>query len=62
MHQLRGTMEKLLRELEDDIVITNSSDARRAFLNKTAYRYAIWTERLRTVVRRLGRFRRKPRR
>ncbi len=42
-------MEKTLRELEDETVISNPKGRGRTWMRKLAYRYAWWKDRLKRL-------------
>jgi len=46
MQVYRSPMEKILKQLEDDMVITNPKDRWRAFRLKFIYRCAYWVDRI----------------
>jgi hypothetical protein len=46
MELYRSPMEKILKQLEDDLVITNPKDRGKAFRLKIVYRCAYWADRI----------------
>lgn len=46
MEIYRSPMEKILKQLEDSLVITNPKDRCRAFRLKVIYRCAYWADRV----------------
>lgn len=49
MNIYRSPMEKTLRELEDETVISNPKGRGRTWMRKLAYRYAWWKDRLKRL-------------
>ncbi|UCF91038.1 MAG: hypothetical protein JSW39_22580 [Desulfobacterales bacterium] len=48
----RTPMQKILKQMEDDTIITNPKDPGKTFLRKIAYRRAYWADRLKKIFRR----------
>ena len=55
MRIYRSTMEKILSQMEDDTLITNSKDPFRAFYYKLIYMCCYHADRLRQIYRRVFR-------
>jgi len=49
MKAFRSAMEKILDEQENGVVVTNPNEPVRTFFRKVAFRFAVWTERLRRL-------------
>ncbi len=52
MEIYRSPMEKILKQLEDSLVITNPKDRCKAFRLKVIYRCAYWADRVAGFFRR----------
>jgi hypothetical protein len=52
METYRSPMEKILKQLENDLVITNPKDRGKAFRLKVVYRCAYWADRIGRIFRR----------
>jgi hypothetical protein len=52
MKTYRSPMEKILKQLEDDLVITNPKERCKAFRLKIIYRCAYWADRIGKFFRR----------
>jgi hypothetical protein len=52
MKTYRSPMEKILKQLEDDLVITNPKERGKAFRLKIIYRCAYWVDRIGKFFRR----------
>lgn len=60
MEVYRNPMEKILKEMENETVITNPKEPGKTFLRKTAYRFSYWADRLKRVFERRQRDGRQP--
>ena len=45
-------MEKILKQMENDTIITNPKDPGKTFLRKITYLCAYWTDRLKRIFKR----------
>ena len=45
-------MEKILKEQENETVVTNPDEPARTFFRKLAYRFAVWKDRLWRILHR----------
>jgi hypothetical protein len=52
MEVYRSPMEKILKQYEDDTVITNPHEPGKTFLRKIAYQCAYWVDRLKRIFSR----------
>jgi len=52
MEVYRSPMEKILKQCEDDTIITNPREPGKTFLRKIAYQSAYWADRLKRILRR----------
>ncbi|RLB97104.1 MAG: hypothetical protein DRH76_05665 [Deltaproteobacteria bacterium] len=52
MEIYRSQMEKILKEAEDGIIITNPKDRAKALRLKILYRWAYWMDRVKGRIRR----------
>ncbi|MFH0724811.1 MAG: hypothetical protein V2B19_00400 [Pseudomonadota bacterium] len=50
MEIYRSPMEKILKQEENNTVITNPKEPGRTFLRKIAYRYAWWREKFNRLL------------
>ncbi len=48
----RSPMEKILRQCEDDTIITNPRDPGRTLLRKIVFRYTAWVDRVKRLLKR----------
>lgn len=52
MEIYRSPMEKILKQMENDTIITNPKEPARTFFRKIAYRFAYGIDRLRHLYKR----------
>ena len=52
MELYRSPMEKILKQMENDTIITNPKDPGKTFLRKIVYLSAYWTDRLKRIFKR----------
>ncbi len=48
----RSTMEKVLKEQENDTSITNPKEPGKAFLYKIVYLYNVWVDKIKRIINR----------
>jgi hypothetical protein len=52
MEIYRSPMEKILKQMENDTIITNPKEPGKTFFRKIAYLCAYWKDRLKRIVKR----------